>query len=125
RLVAEAAAAQIVEALPADRQAKLLLEPACRLLDDLLQRRGALGPLAILRRRARHRQADLAGELLDRFGEGHALGLHHEAGGVAMLAAAEAVIKALLVVDRERRRLLVVERAEAGIFRARPALQRD
>jgi hypothetical protein len=42
-----------------------------------------------------------------------------------MLAAAEAVIEALLVVDREGRRLLVVERAEAGIFRPRPPLERD
>ncbi len=42
-----------------------------------------------------------------------------------MFAAAEAVIEALLVVDREARRLLVVERAEAGELRARAPLQRD
>ena len=47
RLVAEAAAAQIVEAVAADRQAQLLLEPAGRQFDDLLQGRGALGALAL------------------------------------------------------------------------------
>ena len=46
RLVGEPAAAQIVEPVPADRQAQLLLEPARRLLDHVLQRRRALGPLA-------------------------------------------------------------------------------
>ena len=35
-----------------------------------------------------------------------------------MGAAAEAVEEALLVVDREGRRLLVVERAEAGMLAA-------
>ena len=123
--VLEAAAAQIVQALPADRQAQLLLEPARGLFDDLLQRRDALGALALDRRGARHRQVDLARQLLDRLGKRQALGLHDEAHGIALLVAAEAVEEALLVVDREGRRLLVVERAEAGVLRARPAFQRD
>jgi hypothetical protein len=42
-----------------------------------------------------------------------------------MLAAAEAVEEALLVADRERGRLLVMERAQAGIFRTGLALERD
>ena len=125
RLVAEAAAAQIVEALAAHRQAKLLLEPARRQLDDLLQGCRPLDPLAFCRRGARHGHVDLAGQLLDRFGKGKAFGLHHEAHGIAMGAAAEAVKEALLVVDREGRRLLVMERAEASILRPRAALQHD
>jgi hypothetical protein len=42
-----------------------------------------------------------------------------------MRAASEAVEKALLVADREGWRLLVVERAEAGVLRARLPFQRD
>ena len=124
-LVAEATAAQIVEALATDGQAKLFLEPARRQLDDLLQRRGALDPFALGWRGARHGHADLAGQLFDRFGEGETFGLHHEAHGIAMRAAAEAVKESLLVVDGEGRRLLGVERAEAGILRSRTALQHD
>src|SRR6185312_1605600 len=124
-LVAEAAAAQVIEAVPADRQAQLLLEPARRLLDHFLQGRGAFGPLALLWRGPRHRQADLAGQLLDRFGEGETLGLHHEADRVAVFAAAEAVEEAFLVADGERRRLLIMERAQSGKLGGVLALERD
>src|SRR5690606_36352047 len=60
----------------------------------------------------------LAGEALDGFGEAEAVRTHHEADGVAVRPAAEAVVEALLVADGEGRRLLVVEGAEAGMFAA-------
>ena len=71
----------------------------------------------------RHRQAGVASEPLDRFREAQALGLHDEAENVAVLAGGEAVIEALLVVDREGRRLLLVEGRQPLPFAA-GALQR-
>ena len=53
----------------------------------------------------------LARELLDRVHERHAAVIGEEADRVAMRAAAEAMVEALVVVDGEARRLLVVERA--------------
>ena len=70
--------------------------------------------------RCRHRQARLAGQPLDRLGKAQPLGLHDEADDVAMRAAAEAVEEALVLVDREGGRLLVVERAEAGMLAPAP-----
>ena len=52
------------------------------------------------------------GKALDGVGEVEVLDLLHEADGVASGPAAEAVIQSLLAVDRERRRLLGVERAQ-------------
>ena len=49
------------------------------------------------------------------------LGLLDELEGVAPLAAAEAVVELLLGIHGERRRALVVERAEPGPARADPA----
>ena len=48
------------------------------------------------------------------------LHLHHEGEDGAALAAAEAVEEAALVADRERRRLLAVERAEADVVAPLP-----
>ena len=61
------------------------------------------------------------GERLDRLGEPEPLLLHHEAEDVARHPAAEAVVELVLGVDREGRRALVVERAEAHHLRALPA----
>src|SRR5207237_499359 len=44
---------------------------------------------------------------------GDAFGLHHEIEDAAMLAGGEVVVKAFLVVDGERRRLLLLERRQA------------
>ena len=52
------------------------------------------------------------GEELDRAREVERLGLLYEADRVTALAAAEAVVELLLDVDRERRRALVMERAQ-------------
>jgi hypothetical protein len=55
------------------------------------------------------------GERLQRRLEVQPLGLHHELEDVAALAAAEAVVELLDRVDAERRRPLVVERAQPGV----------
>src|SRR6185437_4471557 len=55
------------------------------------------------------RHAGHRGQPFDRFGEADALGLHQERDDVAVLAGGEVVIKSLLVVDGERRRLLLLE----------------
>ena len=54
------------------------------------------------------------GEQLERALEVHALGLHDEREGVARGLAAEAVVDLLGRVDPERRRALVVKRAQPG-----------
>jgi hypothetical protein len=56
--------------------------------------------------------AVLAGQVLHRLDEVHAGVLHQEADGIAVLAAAEAVIELLAGTDRERGRLLAVEGAQ-------------
>src|SRR5262249_51224007 len=53
------------------------------------------------------------------------LGLHHECEDVAVLAAAETVKEAALLADRERRRLLGVERAETDRAPTPPAERHD
>src|SRR4029079_3100876 len=55
----------------------------------------------------------LAGKPLHSLGEAQTLDLHQEGEDVAVLSAREAVIEALLVVDRKRRRLLAVEGTSA------------
>ena len=61
---------------------------------------------------------DVARELLDRVEETTAAVFHQEADRRAVRAAAEAVIELLGRADRERRRLLVVERAAGDVVRA-------
>src|SRR4029077_13692154 len=61
----------------------------------------------------RHRDAGAAREQLDGLEEAHLLGLLHELEHVAADLAREAVVELAFGVDRERRRLLVVERAPA------------
>jgi hypothetical protein len=79
-----------------------------------------LGLLHILRRLARHLEAGLVRQSLDRFGEREVLRLHHEGEDVAVLAAGEAVIEALVVVDGEGGGLFVGERAETDELLAAP-----
>ena len=57
-------------------------------------------------------------QLLHRLGERQPLGFHDEIKSAAVLAAAEAVIEALFLVDGERRRLFLVERAQAEMLAA-------
>ena len=62
--------------------------------------------------RRRQRHAGHRSQPLDGFREADALGLHQERDDVAVLAGGEVVVKALLVVDRERGRLLLLERRQ-------------
>ena len=59
--------------------------------------------------------------MLDRLLEVERLGGLHEADRVTRGAAAEAVVQPVLGVHRERRRALVVERAEARVARSDPS----
>ena len=72
----------------------------------------------------RDRDAEPAGERLDGLGEVEPVDLPDEVDDVAARAAAEAVVQALVAVDGEGRRPLVVERAEPlpgapGLLQAR------
>ena len=81
---------------------------------DVVQAGGALGRSLACGSGAGTSMPGLAGQLLDRVHERQAALVGEEADRVAMRAAAEAMVEALLVVDGEARRLLVVERA-AGL----------
>ncbi len=70
--------------------------------------------LALLRRRLRHRQPDLARQLLDRLQKVEVVGAHRKADRVAMRTAAETVKEGFVLDHVEGRGLLVVERAEPG-----------
>ena len=69
---------------------------------------------------ALHPHVEALGQELHRLLELERLGLLDELEGVAALAAAEAVVELLLGVHGERRRALVVERAQPGPARADP-----
>jgi hypothetical protein len=60
----------------------------------------------------------LLGKVLDGLDEIHAGMLHQEADGVAVLAAAEAVVELLARADRERGRLFPVEGAQPHVIGA-------
>src|SRR6185503_18018790 len=74
----------------------------------------------VMRVARRQLHARLVRELLDRLGKREPLRLHHEGENVAMRPAAEAVIKPLLLVHRERRRLLIVKRAQPDLIMPTP-----
>ena len=65
------------------------------------------------------------GEQLERLAERQRLRLHHEREDVAARAAAEAVVELLDRVDAERRRALVVERAQPDVAGRTPARLRS
>src|SRR5262249_2749100 len=62
---------------------------------------------------SRDLDSEARGERLDGLGEVQPVDLAHEVDDVASRTATEAVVEALVAVDREGRRALVVERAEA------------
>ena len=95
-----------------------------RRLHRLFQALGALGLARGIRVGLGHVQPGLRRQRLDRIEEGLAVVVHDEADVVAVLTAAKAVVKALLVVDVERGCLFVVEGAAGGPF-APFALQLD
>src|SRR6185437_7141518 len=85
-------------------------------LHRALNARLPLGAVALFTALARHFETGLVRELLHRLGEGEVRRLHGEADDVAMRAAAETVIKALVLDDVERWRLFFVEGTEADIL---------
>ena len=99
----------IGEGLAALSHPKLLLEVGAGCLERIVKTQALLGCALELRVGLRHGEPGVAGELLHRFGKAQAFRLHDEAEDVAVLAGREAVIEALLVVDREGGSLLLVE----------------
>ena len=105
----DAAVGEIAAAARAGARRQIRLEEFRRQLDDVVQRLAALLVRLRLARHHRQRHAGLPGEPLDRFREAHAFGLHDEIEDVAVLAGGEVEPHRLLVIDEERRRLLLVE----------------
>src|SRR5262249_38330730 len=119
-LAGETAALEILDR--ARRFLQLAAVELHRLLEHAVEVRLALFLLDLLRRARlpfRHLHADAGGEVLHRVDIAHAAVGHEETDRVAVRAAAEAVIELLGRADGKRRRLLVVERAEAGEVGAR------
>src|SRR5262249_43377921 len=114
--LAHPAGLQIIERGPAPSRGELMLIPGGGGLERRDKGRLALGPLALLGRGDRKRQARFTRQPFDRIGEAQAFAAHDEADDIAMGAAAKAVKEPLLVTDRERGRLLVVEGTEADIL---------
>ena len=102
----DAALGEIVARVAAIDALQLLGEPALRRGHDVGQVGRALGLVAGARVGGGDLHPGLARQLLDRVHERQAAGVGQEADRVAMRAAAEAMVEALLVVDREARRLL-------------------
>ncbi len=92
--------------------------PLDGLLDRVVQLGSTLAILALVLVRVVEGDAGLGSQELDRRHEVELFLLSDEGDGVALGLATEAVIEALLSVDRERGRLLGVERAEPGEARA-------
>ena len=78
---------------------------------DVSEGRGAFRPFTRLRVGGWDFEPGLGRELLDGVHELHSALVGEEADRVAVRAAAEAMVEALVVVDGEARRLLIVERA--------------
>ena len=97
-------------------------EPLRGRLEHVVERRRPLRARPFGRIGLGQLHAGLGGQRLDRFGKLQAVRAHDEADDVAMRAATEAVEEALVVVDGERRRFFVMERAQPGMF-APPADQ--
>ena len=108
----EAAIGKIAARLCAGARGERRLEELRGELDHVVQGAAALLLRLRLLGHLGNAQAGHGGEALDRLREGDALGVHHEAEDVAVLAGREVVIKTLLVVDEERGRALLVEGRE-------------
>ena len=107
--VVEAAPTQIFQTGMAVGTAQFLLEEGAGHFHSVIERGGALGPFALFRGLDRHFQSGLTRQFFNCLGEAEMVGLHLEGDDVAMSAAAEAMIEALLLVDREAGRLFIVE----------------
>ena len=110
----EPASLQIfARAHPAGRPQPLLVE-SCGGLGRFEQGFLPLRPFPLLRRRLRDSQPRLARQLLDRLDEVEIVGPHGEPDHISMGAAAEAMEEGFVLDDVERRRLLVMKRAQSG-----------
>ena len=105
----DAAVGEVAATARAGARSERRLEEFCRKLDDVVQGLAALFLRLRLPRQHRHGNAGLAGQPLDRLGEAHALGQHDKVEDVAVLARGEVEPHRLVVIDEERRRLLLVE----------------
>ena len=108
----KSAVGEIAAAAGAVSRRKRRLEEPRGELDDVVQRLAALFARFRFGRISRQRHAGHLRQPFDRFRKADALGLHHKVENVAMLAGGEVVVEALVVADRERRRLLLVERRQ-------------
>ena len=116
----DAALGEIVARGGAIDALQLLGEPFLHRAHDVGQAGGALGLVAGARVGGGDLHPGLGGELLDRVHERHAARVGQEADRVAMRAAAEAMVEALVVVDREAGGFFLVERAAGLELAARP-----
>ena len=118
----EAPAAQVLaRRRGVGRGAQPLVVPGRGRLGHLEQAGLALAPLALVALGVAQGDAGPAGQRLDGADEVQLLLLAQERDGVARGLAPEAVVEALLGVDREARRLLGVERAQPAPALTRPA----
>ena len=111
---------QILAHHAAGTRRQLLFEKDARRLHGRAQPLAALLALLVPRRGFGHLQPGLARQTFDAFWKRQPFGFLQEGKNVAMLAAGEAVIKALLVIDREGGRLFLLERAQSDIFTPLP-----
>ena len=118
RLVIEPPADQIVAGRSAVLCRQAVLEEPARGLDQLVEALLALGLPSLVGGRFRHVQTGLSGKLLDRLHERQVVVAHGEPDDIAMGAAAEAVEKPLVVIDREAGGLFLVERATGLVLAA-------
>ena len=115
-LVIQAAAAKIRQPLAALGHAERLLEIGAGRLHHIVKGLALAGPLALFGGVGRNLHPRVAGQALDRLGKAHAFGVHDEVDDAAVGSAPEAVVEPLVLVDRERRGLLLVERAQPDVL---------
>src|SRR5690606_17408162 len=117
-VVVEPARTQILQCRLAFRQPQPALAEAAGRFDAGMQSDLPLLPLPLGGGRARDLEPGDVRELLDRLRERQPLGFGQERDDVAVCAATEAVIEALVVADGERGRLLGMEGTEAEMLSA-------
>ena len=115
----DGAVGEIAARLGAEARGQRVAEELRGQIHHVIQRLAALLVSRRIRRHGGQRHAGHRGKPFDRFGEADALGLHQERDDVAVLAGGEVVVKSLLVVDREGRRLFLLKRRQPLEFPSR------
>ncbi len=118
--VRESPAAQVFERRASLGHAQRALEERARHAEGGDQRAARFVAGARFRVALGQRHSRLVGQPLDRFRERQSLGFHDEIENAAVLAAAEAMVETLVLVDGKRGRLFLVKRAEPEMFAAAP-----